>query len=114
MYMIKKALHCKNSFQDKAFRLHSKDDCIKILRHEWLLSSERSKTSQIVGKITFADRMTQVLQSFILRARRSALLIGDPSIKEILGRFFSKYHSLQTQDFFVRMNSEGCFNNTFK
>ena len=79
-----------------------------------LRTLENFSNTQIVGKITFADRMTQVLQSFILRARRSALLIGDPSIKEILGRFFSKYHSLQTQDFFVRMNSEGCFNNTFK
>ena len=45
---------------------------------------------------TLAERITQVLHSLIFRARRSALLMGDPSITEILGRFFRRYHSLYT------------------
>ena len=45
---------------------------------------------------TLAERITQVLHSFIFRALRSALLMGDPSMTEILGRFFRRYHSLHT------------------
>ena len=45
---------------------------------------------------TLAERITQVLHSLIFRARRSARLMGDPSITEILGRFFRRYHSLHT------------------
>ena len=45
--------------------------------------------------VTFADKMTQVLQSLIFKALRSARLIGEPSITDILGRFFNKYHSLK-------------------
>lgn len=44
---------------------------------------------------TLADKMTQVLQSLIFKALRSARLIGEPSITDILGRFFNKYHSLK-------------------
>ena len=45
---------------------------------------------------TLAERITQVLHSLIFRALRSALLMGEPSITEILGRFFRRYHSLHT------------------
>ena len=47
--------------------------------------------------ITLADNITQVLQSFIFSALKSARLIGDPSIMEIFGKFFSKYHSLHNE-----------------
>ena len=48
---------------------------------------------------TFADNRIQVLHNLIFRARKSALLIGDPSMKEIFGKFLSKCHSLKTRNY---------------
>ena len=69
--------------------------CYRLLTHRNIsLSRTRVRINAWRG-FTLADRMTQVLQSLIFRALRSARLIGDPSITDILGRFFNRYHSLK-------------------
>ena len=84
-------------------------------------------SSQLSLLPTFADRITQVLHSLIFNARRSALLIGEPSMAEILGKFFSRYHSLTLRvrfgffselfffDFYqINFSLNSCLMNNFK